>query len=70
MIRKLHTIERMGLGSLLLSPALAACTVGPAYTPPMRSLHRSTTWQAPPAYRAAPSRRWITGGPGSTTRCW
>ena len=38
MIRKLHAIGKMGLGSLLLSTALAACTVGPDYTPPKTEL--------------------------------
>jgi hypothetical protein len=34
MTRNLRTIGKMVLSSLLLSTALAACTVGPDYTPP------------------------------------
>ena len=34
MTRNLRTIGKMVLSSLLLSTALAACTIGPDYTPP------------------------------------
>ena len=38
MTRKLRTIGKTVLSSLLLSTALAACTVGPDYTPPKADL--------------------------------
>ncbi|MGO4722217.1 MULTISPECIES: hypothetical protein [unclassified Inquilinus] len=38
MTRKLRTTGKMGLSSSLLSTALAACTVGPDYTPPKPEL--------------------------------
>jgi hypothetical protein len=38
MTRKLRPIGKMVLSSLLLSSALAACTVGPDYTPPKTEL--------------------------------
>ena len=38
MSQNLRTTTAMRLGSLLLSTALAACTVGPDYTPPKTEL--------------------------------
>ncbi len=38
MTRSIQTTSKMALSSLLLSTALAACTVGPDYTPPKAEL--------------------------------
>jgi NodT family efflux transporter outer membrane factor (OMF) lipoprotein len=64
MTRKLRTIGKMGLSSLLLSTALAACTVGPDYTPPKTELapfHNAADASSAQGHSAPPLDRWWTG---------
>ena len=48
MSQNLRTTTTMRLGSLLLSTALAACTVGPDYSTPKTEWRRSTVSGVPP----------------------
>ena len=64
MTPKLLTISKMGLSSLALSTALAACTVGPDYTPPKTELapfHNAADASAALGQSAPPLDRWWTG---------
>ena len=64
MLRKLQTIGKMGLGSLLLSTALAACTVGPDYTPPKTELapfHNTAGAAGATGSAVPPLDHWWTG---------
>ena len=64
MTPKLLTISKMGLSSLALSTALAACTVGPDYTPPKTELapfHNAADASAAQGHSAPPLDRWWTG---------
>jgi NodT family efflux transporter outer membrane factor (OMF) lipoprotein len=64
MTRNVRTITKMVLGSLLLSTALAACTVGPDYTPPKTELapfHNVADTSTPGPHPAPPLDRWWTG---------
>ena len=70
MTRKLRIIGKMGPTSLLLSTALAACTVGPDYTAPKTELAPFHNAADASSAQATRRRRSIGGGPGSTTRCW
>jgi outer membrane protein TolC len=59
MTRNHRAIGKMMLSSLLLSTALAACTVGPTTPLPRRSSRRSTTPPMPRLRRATPRLRSI-----------
>ena len=64
MTRNLRTIGKIGLSSLLLSPGLAACTVGPDYTPPKTELvpfHNTAAILPAQSHPAPPLDRWWTG---------
>lgn len=70
MTRRMQTTSKMALSSLLLSTALAACTVGPDYTPPKAELapfHNLVDASTPQARPAPPLDRWWLG---LTIRCW
>ncbi len=70
MTRSMQTTSKMALSSLLLSTALAACTVGPDYTPPKAELapfHNLVDASTPQARPAPPLDRWWLG---LTIRCW
>ena len=59
MNRKLRTIGEVALSSLLLCTALAACTVGPDYTPPKTELAPfHNTADTSPARTAPSLDRW------------
>ena len=61
MTRSIQTTSKMALSSLLLSTALAACTVGPDYTPPKAELapfHNLVDASTP---KRIPRRRSIAG---------
>jgi hypothetical protein len=64
MTRKLQIISKMGLSSLVLSTALAACTVGPEYIPPKTELapfHNAADASAAQGHSSPPLDRWWTG---------
>ena len=64
MTRKLRIIGKMGPTSLLLSTALAACTVGPDYTAPKTELapfHNAADASSAQGHSAPPLDRWWTG---------
>ena len=70
MTRSIQTTSKMAPSSLLLSTALAACTVGPDYTPPKAELapfHNLVDASTPQARPAPPLDRWWLG---LTIRCW
>jgi hypothetical protein len=61
MTRSIQTTSKMAPSSLLLSTALAACTVGPDYTPPKAELapfHNLVNASTPQAHSARPLDRW------------
>jgi hypothetical protein len=64
MTRKLRIISKMGLRSLLLSTALAACTVGPNHTSPKTELapfHNAADASSAQGHSAPPLDQWWTG---------
>ena len=64
MTRNHRAIGKMMLSSLLLSTALAACTVGPDYTPPKAApspFHNLVDASTPQAHPAPPLDRWLLG---------
>jgi outer membrane protein TolC len=64
MTRKLRTIVKMVLNSLLLSTILAACMVGPDYTPPKAELapfHNVAYTSSSQGHAAPPLDHWWTG---------
>ena len=64
MTPKLLTISKMGLSGLAVSTALAACTVGPDYTPPKTELapfRNAADASAAQGHSAPPLDRWWTG---------
>jgi outer membrane efflux protein len=64
MTRKLRIIGKMVPTSLLLSTALAACTVGPDYTAPkteLASFHNAADASSAQGHSAPPLDRWWTG---------
>jgi hypothetical protein len=61
MTRSIQTASKMAPSSLLLSTTLAACTVGPDYTPPKAELapfHNLVDASTPQAHSAPPLDRW------------
>jgi hypothetical protein len=64
MSQNLRNATTMRLGSLLLSTALAACTVGPDFCTPKTELapfHNQVDASTPQAHPAPPLDRWWTG---------
>ena len=64
MTRQLRNIGKMRLSSLLLSTALAACTVGPDYTPPKAELapfHNTADASTTKGTAVPPLDHWWTG---------
>jgi hypothetical protein len=61
MTRRIQATSKMAPSSLLLSTALAACTVGPDYTPPKAELapfHNLVDASTPQSHSTRPLDRW------------
>jgi NodT family efflux transporter outer membrane factor (OMF) lipoprotein len=64
MTQSLRPVSKRVLSSLLLSAALAACTVGPDYSTPkmeLKPFHNQADASTPQAHPAPPLDRWWTG---------